>query len=169
MASMISDSAQVSNLISQYYAFAYFFRMCMNNLPKLTVILSVMSSNLPLHLPNNPKNAPQHLPKMLSSDKHLRILLRMTHRTTKKPVIVRNRRYRPLCTLSLSMLTLPPSPYQRSKIRYLNLPRYLFLRHSSSPQLRSPQSPSYRLSLRNLSSASLPPQNLPNAHYPLSS
>jgi len=160
----------VSNLISQYYTFAYSYRMYMENLPTPTVIPSVISSNLPLHLPNNPKNAPQHLPKMLSSDKHLRILLCRTHRTTKKPALFRNR-YRPLRTLRLSMLTRPLSPYQRSKIRYMNLPpRYLFLRYSTSPQLRSPQSPSYRLSLRSLSSASLPPQNLPNAHHhPLSS
>ena len=88
---MIGESMQVSNLISQYCASAYFFRVPMDNLLELTVIPQVISSNFPLHLPNNPKNAPQHLLKMLSSDKHLRILLCRTHRTTKTLVIIHNR------------------------------------------------------------------------------
>ena len=142
----------------------------MDKLLELTVIPQVISSNLPLHLLNNPKNAPQHLLKMLSSDKYLRILLCRIHRPTKKPVSFLNRRHHHLFTLTPSMLTRPLSPYQRSKIWYLNLPRYLFLSHSTPPRLRSPQSPSSWLPSRSLPpAASHPLKSLPKAHQPLSS
>lgn len=63
----------------------------MDNLLELTVIPQVISSKLPLHLPNNLKNAPQHLHKMLSNDNYLRILFCRTNRTTKMLVIIHNR------------------------------------------------------------------------------
>lgn len=63
----------------------------MDNLMELTVIPQVISSNLLLHHPNNPKNEHQHLPKMLSSDKHFRMLLCRTRRSIKTLVIIHNR------------------------------------------------------------------------------
>lgn len=130
---------------------------------ELMVILPVISSNLPQPLPNNPKNAPQRLLKMLSSDKHLLILLYKIPRISQKPATVRTR----LCTLRLSLLTQPLSPSQsppESTIRRLSLNPYLYPRHGRSPQLQSLQSPSYRRPSQDPL-----PRNFPNPYHPLSS
>ena len=100
---MMIDNNSVSTWSLRIMLLPYLYRTIMtlfDNILEPKVTLPIFSSNLHLHLPNNPKNAPQHLPKMPSSDDYLPTLLfRISHRCN----IVRHRRH---CWLSMGGQTL---------------------------------------------------------------